>query len=101
MLFIKCDIIMQYHTFKLDNESQDLCIIMTPSGEYEYARLLLRLQSWKVPGMTLKMLTCMLDPISEPFQFRHWASSSGTETPKYSNWHLPFGTFSEGMLSPH
>ena len=29
----------------------------------------------------------MLDPILAPFQFRHWASSSGTGTPTYPNRH--------------
>jgi hypothetical protein len=56
MLFIKLDIIMQYYTFKLDNESQDLCTIMMPLGKYKYARLLMGLQSWKVPRLALKML---------------------------------------------
>jgi hypothetical protein len=59
--FTKLDFSMQYHTFELDEESQDLCIIITPFGKYKYMRLPMELKC--SPGIAQAVMENVLSDI--------------------------------------
>ena len=55
---------MQYFTFKLDPESQKLCVISTPFGLYKYKRLPMGIkQSSDIAQEFMENLFCDLDNV--------------------------------------
>jgi len=63
--FIKLDISMQFCTFMLDEESQWLCVIVTPCGNYKYLHLPMSMGVKQSPDIAQENMEDILHDIDE------------------------------------